>query len=300
MVQSLKRNPGRFAWHQLNTTDPESAAAFYSTVAGWTTQPYPTDPSYQMWVAPSGPLGGTMSLPDEARRMGATAHWLPYLEVLDVDATVRQAGALGARVHVAPQDVPGSGRFAVLADPQGAIFAIYKADEQGKDSAPKRGEFSWHELATSDWPAAWEFYHALFEWEETDAMDMGPEGIYQMFGRAGRTLGGLYTKPAGVPAPPHWLSYVLVASADHAAALITLLGGTVTRGPMEIPGGPRIAMARDPQGAMFAVHSLAPAKKRKAKPKPKRKAKPKKKKVTKKRPARRATRKKRPVRARRR
>jgi hypothetical protein len=87
---------------------------------------------------------------------------------------------------------------------------------------------------------------------------MGPAGLYWMFGRAGRerAFGGMYGKPPEVPAPG-WLSYVRVPSADRAAAAVTRLGGRVVTGPMEVPGGDRIAMCVDPQGIAFAVHSLA-------------------------------------------
>src|SRR3989449_4958974 len=70
------------------------------------------------------PMGGLMRLPEQARRMGAPPHWMPYVAVPDVDATVRQPQGLGARVYVSPQDIP-EGRFAVLADPPGATFFVF-------------------------------------------------------------------------------------------------------------------------------------------------------------------------------
>jgi len=88
----------------------------------------------------------------------------------------------------------------------------------------------------------------------------------------------MYNKPPEMRAP-HWLCYVSVANADEAATTVTKLGGKVVNGPMEVPGGGRIAMCLDPQGAAFAVYSTpAPATKSKAakpKKKPKQKAKPK-------------------------
>ncbi|HEX4575630.1 MAG TPA: VOC family protein, partial [Gemmatimonadales bacterium] len=129
----------------------------------------------------------------------------------------------------------------------------------GPDAPAAIGDFSWHELATKDWQAAWRFYQALFGWDKDEAMDMGPAGMYQMFGRGGRQLGGIYNTPSDMPAPPHWLSYVRVASADQAAKTVSALGGKVVRGPMDVPGGDRIAMCVDPHGVAFAVHSTAAA-----------------------------------------
>jgi len=263
---------GRICWHELMTTDPKPAMAFYKPLVGWGTQPWPDDPSYVMWTARGTPIGGLMMLPDDAKRMGTPPSWVMYVAVPDVDASLRQATALGARAYVQPKDIPTVGRFAVLGDPQGATVALFSSTTEipGHDGPAQPGEFSWHDLAASDWRAAWAFYEQLFGWVKMDAMD-SPMGTYQMFGRAGQMLGGMYTKPREMPVPPHWLCYALVPSADSAAAIVRRLGGKVVRGPDEVPGGSRIAQCVDPQGAAFAVHSRAPQ--AKAAPKPQRAAK---------------------------
>lgn len=250
---------GRICWNELMTTDPKAATAFYKAVVGWGTQAWEGDSSYLMWTARGTPVGGLMALPEDAKRMGTPPSWVMYVAVPDVDASVRQAVSLGARAYVQPQDIPTMGRFAVLGDPQGATFALFSATGEipGHDGPAKPGEFSWHELAARDWRAAWGFYEQLFGWVKMDAMDMGPVGTYQMFGRAGQMLGGIYNKPREMPAPPHWLCYALVPSADSAAAVVQRLGGKVMNGPMDIPGGGRIAQCMDPQGAAFAVHANA-------------------------------------------
>jgi predicted enzyme related to lactoylglutathione lyase len=115
-------------------------------------------------------------------------------------------------------------------------------------------------LATSDWRAALTFYQRLFGWEETGAMDMGPGmGTYQMFGRNGRTLGGMFNAPAQMPGPPSWLPYIRVADAKGGATAIKKLGGRVTNGPMEVPGGDWITQGLDLQGTTFAVHAVKAA-----------------------------------------
>ncbi|HYK82291.1 MAG TPA: VOC family protein [Gemmatimonadales bacterium] len=280
---------GRFVWHELMVTDTDAATRFYPGITGWKVEQFEHDPTYRLWTTGGAPMGGLMRLTDEARRMGSPPSWLMYVGTPDVDATVRQATSLGARTYVAPKDIP-VGRFAVLADPQGAAFAVYKptpGPTRAEDAG--LGDFSWHELATTDWKAAWDFYRALFGWQHRESLDMGPAGTYWMFGHAGgeRTLGGMYTKTPDVPAP-RWLSYVRVPSADAAARAVVRLGGRVVNGPMDVPGGSRIAMCIDPQGAAFAVHSMAatPAAPRRAtKPKGK-KAKPRAKAKTKRKPAR--------------
>ena len=100
----------------------------------------------------------------------------------------------GGRLLHGPVDIPTVGRVAVLMDPQGAAFAAHTAAGTapgGHDGPWGVGEFSWHELATTDPDAAFGFYSDLFGWAKTEAMDMGPGGTYQMFGRTSdRSMGG--------------------------------------------------------------------------------------------------------------
>jgi predicted enzyme related to lactoylglutathione lyase len=79
--------------------------------------------TYTEWELGGRPIGGMMAMPKET---GGPPHWLPYFAVADCDATAKQAATLGARTYVPPSDIPGTGRFAVFADPQGAAFAIYR------------------------------------------------------------------------------------------------------------------------------------------------------------------------------
>jgi uncharacterized protein len=259
---------GRICWNDLMTTDPQAAQSFYKAITGWGTQAWEGDASYVMWTARDTPIGGVSALSDEAKEMGAQPGWLMFVAVQDVDGAVRQAMSLGGSTHVEPQDIPTMGRFAVLADPQGASFGVFSATSgiPGHDGPSKPGEFSWHELATTNQLAAWDFYEQMFGWAKMDGMDMGPLGTYQTFGRAGQMLGGVYDKPLEMPAS-NWLCYVLVPNADTTAALVERLGGKVLNGPMDIPGGGRIAQCLDPQGAAFALHSTAAPAKAASKPK---------------------------------
>jgi predicted enzyme related to lactoylglutathione lyase len=190
--------------------------------------------------------------------METPPHWLPYVAVADTDATVMLAEGLGARVHVPPMDIPGAGRISVLADPQGAVFGLHEAgpgaQAMARPEAPTPGAISWHELLTDDYEVALSFYTALFGWQRTESMDMGPLGTYQMYGKDGRTLGGMMNRPESMSAPPHWLLYAYVGDLDGALAKVRTHGGQVLNGPMEIPGGERVAQCIDSQGAAFALH----------------------------------------------
>jgi predicted enzyme related to lactoylglutathione lyase len=247
---------GRFLWHELMTTDPAKAQEFYTKVIGWGLQTWNDLGSpYVMFTRDETGLAGIMELPDDAKKMGAPPHWLAYIGTPTVDEAVRQATSLGAKTYVPATDIPTVGRFAVLGDPQGAIFAVFApASATSPEAAAGGREFSWHELATTDCAAAFAFYRALFSWEKTGEFDMGPMGMYQMYGRGGKTLGGMFNKPATMKAPPNWLGYVRVGDIRKGAEAVKANGGQVINGPMEVPGGDWILQALDPQGAAFALH----------------------------------------------
>jgi predicted enzyme related to lactoylglutathione lyase len=252
---------GRFVWHECLTGDVDAAVDYYGKLIGWGSMVWEGEMGpYTMFTQGETPAAGVMELPPEAKQGGAPHHWLGYISTPDTDATTEQVAGLGGGVLVAPMTIPAVGRMAVLTDPQGAVFACYTPDTmQGDvDAPPQVGGFSWHELMTTDWEAAFAFYATAFGWEKMEAMDMGELGTYQMFGVPGgeRPLGGMFNKPPEVPVP-NWLFYAMVSDVDQAAEQITALGGTVLNGPMEVPGGDRVVQALDPQGAPFALHSTA-------------------------------------------
>jgi predicted enzyme related to lactoylglutathione lyase len=218
---------GRFVWHELMTTDTKSAGTFFSKVIGWKTQPWGEDASYTLVLSGNSQMAGLMNLPEDARKMGAPPNWMTYIGTPNVDDTARQAASLGATILKAPEDIPTIGRFAVLQDPQGAAFAIFTPNRPPPSGEMTVGDFSWHELATTDQKAAFTFYQRLFGWEETSSMDMGPDlGTYQMFGlsKSGPPLGGVFTKPTQMPGPPSWLPYIKVPDAKMTAEAIKKLG----------------------------------------------------------------------------
>jgi predicted enzyme related to lactoylglutathione lyase len=248
---------GRFLWYELMTTDPKAAEGFYTKVVGWGTQAHPgMETPYTTWMKGEAPVGGLMTIPPEAKAGGAPPNWMMYVGTPDADATVDQARSLGGKVEAGPMEIPDIGRFAVLSDPQGAVFAVLQPAEEGAmpEGPAEDLDFSWRELATTDAAGAVAFYAELFGWEKQNASEMGGLGLYQEFGRAGAPLGGIYTKPKEMPAPPHWLLYTRVPDIQAAVERAGSRGGKLLNGPMEIPGGDLVAQLVDPQGAVFALH----------------------------------------------
>jgi predicted enzyme related to lactoylglutathione lyase len=251
---------GRFVWYELMTTDTKGAQAFYPKVTGWRVVSTPMPGmQYDMWYAGEAGVGGMMTLPEEARKMGAPSHWIGYVAVDDVDAGTAKVQELGGRVYMGPMDIPNVGRFSVVADPQGATIALFKGQgEAPPESAEKFGKISWHELHTTDPAAAWSFYSAVFGWEKKEAMEMGEHGVYQMYGTKDQTIGGMMKKMPGQPGPAAWLYYTHIPNLDEGIAAVKANGGKLLSGPMPIPGGDVVAICMDPQGAAFALHAPAP------------------------------------------
>jgi len=247
-------------WIDLMTTDLAGAQRFYSEVIGWKTEAWKeADPKapYTMWLAGSGPIGGVIPLPEDAKKMGAPPHWIAYTTVADVDKSAVQATELGGKVLKPAFDIPLVGRVAILADPQGAVFAIFKPLNPMNAPPDAPGQLSWAELNTTDYEGAWKFYGKLFGWKERSKMDMGDgKGIYFMFqDPTEKTKGGMSNMASMMKVPAHWLYYITVSDMDSTIERIRKNGGKVLNGPMPIPENDVIAQCVDPQGAFFAVYA---------------------------------------------
>ena len=245
---------GQFCWYELTTPDVEASKRFYPRFTKWGTQAFGDD--YTMFTSGGVPVAGIFRLNDEMRSNGIPPNWMPYVESDNVDDTARKAKSLGAKVTVEPQDIPGTGRFAVVQDPQGAVFGVYKSARQsgGWNGKPVLGRPSWHELMTTDYVKAFDFYSALFGWNKTTEMDMGGGAMYRLFGQGDAQYGGMFNKMPGMESMnPFWLVYIHVDDVAKAVETATKNGAFVQRERMEIPGG-TIAILGDPTGAGFALH----------------------------------------------
>ncbi len=251
----MANSHGRFVWYELTTTDMDAAKAFYAEVIGWSTRDASMPGmAYTLFTAGEASVSGVTELPDDATTTGAMPRWIGYVGADDVAATANRIKRLGGAVHIPPTDVPNISRFAVVADPQMATFALFKwlTPGQQQPAAPGvPGGVGWHELLATDWAKAFAFYAELFGWQKV-AADVDATDTYQLFSAGGQTIGGMFTKPPMVPMP-FWLYYFNVADIGAAAERVKAGGGRILEGPVEVSGGRRIARCTDPQGAMFAL-----------------------------------------------
>ena len=243
---------GIFCWHDLASTDPDASQAFYAALFGWEIQDVPLAHGvYRMIHAGGEGQGGIEPL----QQAGVPSHWIGYVTVADVDKAAAIAAAHGGHVHQPPTDIPQVGRFAVVADPSGAVIAPFRSahGDLPEAAAPRTpGQFCYDELLTRDAGACGPFYTQLFEWRQ-HSMDMG-HVTYHLFKRRNDQDGaGMMAMPPEARAPSHWLPYIAVDDVDATCERAVGLGAVVYKQPDDIPHVGRFAVLGDPQGASFAV-----------------------------------------------
>ncbi|MFI1964205.1 VOC family protein [Streptomyces pathocidini] len=237
------------AWAELGTSDPEGAAAFYGRVLGWRaeTDPRPEAGGYTRLLLDDDPVAGLV--PHQAA--GQPVAWTFSVAVADADGTAGEVPKAGGTVLLDPTDVLDLGRYAVIADPGGAVLTLWEARTfRGAARLNEPGALCWVELATRDTAAAEAFYGSVFGW----SAEGGP---YVHWGVGGRNFGGMVRMDERYPegAPPHWTLYFAVLNVDAAVNTATEAGGSVGYPAMDIPGTGRVAGLYDPQGGAFAVYT---------------------------------------------
>jgi uncharacterized protein len=236
---------GTFCRVDLMTSDPEGAEAFYRGLFGWESE------------TPAGGfraqrLGGADVAGISAQPAGGgPPYWLSSVAVADADDAVARAGELGGALVVAPVDVMDLGRMAVIRDPQGAALGLWQGRAQpGAGLVNDPGSLVLNQLDTTDVDGAAVFYGELFGWEIAQVASE-PVAYWRITSR-GRLNGGILGIDPSDAVEASWLAYFATADIDAGAAAVVAEGGTVVSGPVAVPGG-RILVARDPQGAVFAL-----------------------------------------------
>jgi predicted enzyme related to lactoylglutathione lyase len=238
---------GTFCWNELAVRDTEKAKAFYTTLFGWTVDTYDHGPMpYTMFKVGDVPVGGMIKM-DEEWPEDTPPHWGCYIASDDVDAMAVKAVELGGTLWCGPMEADDEGRFAVLADPTGAVISVFKGGD-GKNPNG-HGSFCWNELFTTDMNKASDFYTGLFDW--TAEASTTSEEPYTVFMQGEAWAGGMMKMHwEGQPA---WLGYVSVASVDETTAKAVELGATVCAEPADMPDIGRYAVFTDITGACIAI-----------------------------------------------
>jgi predicted enzyme related to lactoylglutathione lyase len=269
-------------WVDTSQPDPEKAVPFYQGLFGWEFEdvmPDGSDLAYLIGRIRGGDAGAISGIPDGAPPM---AMWNTYIWVDDADQAAARARDAGGAVLVEPFDVMDSGRMAVLADPEGAVFNVWQAKEhKGAGVVNEHGALNFNGLATRDPAGAKAFYGAVFGWETLDLpagamwtlpgygdhLEENSPGLREQMAGMGAPEGFVDVVAALTPipetesdTPPHWSVTFGVDDADAAAAKARELGGEVIAGPLDAPWT-RMAVIKDPQGAIFIASQFVEANK---------------------------------------
>jgi predicted enzyme related to lactoylglutathione lyase len=269
--------PGVPCWVDTTQPDPDAAAEFYGGLFGWEFEDVmPGDGKYLIGRIRGGDVGAISSPPEGQQPPIA---WNTYVWVENADETAAKVREAGGAVLMEPFDVFESGRMAVFADPEGAVFCVWQAHQhRGSKVVNEHGSVNFNNLNTRDLAGARAFYGAVFGWE---TLDLGGGLMWTLPGY-GDYLEGLQPgmragmKEMGAPTgfedvvaglmvigddqpdtPAHWNVTFAVDDADATAALANELGGAVLQGPFDAPWV-RMSVITDPQGAMFIASQFVP------------------------------------------
>jgi predicted enzyme related to lactoylglutathione lyase len=245
---------GKLILAELVTPDLAAAKKFYGGLLGWTFRDSQSGrTAYAEALLNGRSVAGIIqrSMPAGEKREPA---WLSFFAVKDVDATEQTAVQNGAKVLFGPHSFPLRGREAVLADPQGAVFAILASSSgDPPDVLVDPGEWIWSSLITTDAATDAAFYQIMFNYEVFE--QPGREGSMHLllasdnYARASaNTLRANRTDVV-----PHWINFVRVDDVTQAAAKVVALGGQVLVTPRADRQGGRIAVVADPAGANFGL-----------------------------------------------
>jgi len=268
-------------WIDTGQPDPEAAATFYRELFGWELEdqmPAGAPGHYFMGRLDGCDVAAVSSLADGAPPMPM---WNTYVWVDSADDTAAKVKAAGGSVLSEPFDVLDAGRMAVFADPSGAVFNVWQANgHRGAQLVNAPGTWNWSDLHTDDLERGEEFYGAVFGWESQtaqmgagewttwhrpgygDVLEANDPGLRQRmreFGAPERFEDAVATI---VPiedenVPSHWGVTFSVDDTDAIAAKTAELGGAVIVQPFDA-GPVRMAVVRDPQGAVFSVGKYTP------------------------------------------
>jgi len=251
---SQEHHVGKVIYVELVTPDLAAAKRFYAGLFGWTFRDIQSGGTKYAEASLDGrPVAGLIH-----KEVAAGEHrqpaWLTFIAVRDVDAAKTIALQQGAKLLFEPRSIPNRGRQAILADPQGAIFAILDSSSgDPADVLAVPGEWIWSSLITTDPDADAAFYQTLFDYEVYDLP--ANEGTkHLMLASDNYARASVNTLPANRPnVHPHWLNFVHVEDAVKMTARLVALGGRVLVEPRDDRHGGKVAVVADPLGAPFGL-----------------------------------------------
>lgn len=251
---------GQFCWLELTAIDWQQAKDFYCHLFDWRAEDEDIGDGmfYTTMYVGNNVVAAMFQRTPEQENKGVMTHWLSYIAVDSVDATLEVIAPLNANIIAGPHDVMDAGRIAVIEEPNGAVFAIWQANQHaGIALRDAPGSLCWSELATLNRENSKTFYQQIFNWQFDDKDMMGM--TYTELKSGEHQEGGILemTEEWG-DTPPHWMNYFAVESCDIACEKAESLGATICVPTTKIPDVGYFSVINDPQGATFSIIELLP------------------------------------------
>jgi len=272
--------PGVPCWVDTNQSDPEAVLDFYRGLFGWDIEdvmPEGSEGRYCMARLHGGDVAAIGSAPPGSPPVPT---WNTYIAVANADETAAKVRDAGGTVLMEPFDVMDAGRMGVFADPEGAVFSVWQANQTiGAGVVNEAGSLNFNGLNTRDAGAAKAFYGAVFGWTTLDlggGMEMWTlPGYGDDLERDNPDLRKMVAESGGPPGfedvvasivplgadqadvPAHWSVTFATDDAVATAARAAELGGTVVMAPFDAPWV-RTTVLSDPAGAQFIASQFVP------------------------------------------
>lgn len=257
MPELPPRRIGAPNWADCATTDLDAAEAFYAAVFGWSSE-RETDSTgsvYSVQRLDGKRVAGVYELSDELRDMGVPSHWATYFEVADLDEGLAKVKKAGGTLLDGPIDEPGVGRMAVVQDAVGAYLRLWvPARGQGGETFNVPGAMIWNELCTDEPARANAFYKAVLDLDAA-VIDAGGRP-YTLLKIGDDPVAGILPQTPEMEADGStWDVYFAADDVDEVVARVKKAGGSVLAEPFDLPVGARMAVVKDPFGAVFEIMS---------------------------------------------
>lgn len=256
------RLPGKIIWHDLITDTPAATEKFYSELFGWEFESIglgfgPIARANYKLIRHNGQLIGGMIDQNRLDTDADISQWVVLMSTENIDRAVSVIADEGGTVFTPPTLLADRGRIAVVADPQGALFALLETrDGDPVDREPAVNDFLWNELWAGDAPQAIAFYKRLagYDVEEKAVTD---DSAYQFLSKDGIPRVGVLPNPVEDLAPL-WSTYIRVEDPEAITARVEALGGRVLLPVQDRELGGQVALIAGPSGAGFAIQTWQP------------------------------------------
>jgi predicted enzyme related to lactoylglutathione lyase len=250
---TTEHRPGKLAWADLFTTDPDGATKFYCGLLGWTaTTLEQKGKGYTVFSNDGRPVAGLA--PRSVKGANHPSRWIGYYSVIDIDATLATVNKNGGTIRAPSHNFPDRGRQAIVSDRDTVPIGLLQSSSgDSPDGEPKPGDWNWFELYVKSPKDTADFYRDAIGFDVAPETNSDRKSDF-VLSSAGNARGGIAPLPEGNDVKPSWLGVIRVADLDATLAKVPGLGGEILVAPHPIAEfGSRFAIILDSTGGTLGL-----------------------------------------------